>query len=82
MANTAINFRMKRVRQSTALKYRIMVEDISEEEFNRLKAWVIENIPTTNRLTPNYKEWSKLTFRFREEEEAMGFKLILRYDDD
>jgi len=88
-------------KNKTALFY-VDVEDITQDEFDRLKQWVKENIPSTERYTPEWKEdefspslgggmnavpinigavpnenIKKLRFRFKHEEHAMAFKLIL-----
>lgn len=87
-------------KNKTALFY-VDVEDITQDEFERLKQWVKENIPSTERYTPEWKEdddtsfmmgitgvtpnvgapsgggMQKLRFRFKHEEHAMAFKLIL-----
>ena len=66
------------------LKFTVVVEDVTENEYNRLIVFIKENIPTTDRNTPQYKEQSfdeekptRLTFKFRNEEQAMAVKLIL-----
>ena len=87
-------------KNKTAVFY-VDVENATEDEFNRLKQWVKENIPSTERYTPEWKEEDapmlggnlsvvsinigapssenikKLRFRFKFEEHAMAFKLIL-----
>ena len=72
---------MRIVRTNSSLPYYIRVE-ISFEEYEKLAGWVKENIPTIDRFTPDWnpKGWDdtqKLRFRFRHEEHAMAFKLIL-----
>ncbi len=66
------------------LEHFVTVEDIDELEYERLVKFSKENVPTTDRSTPSYREQSyneekptKLTFRFRSAEQAMAFKLIL-----
>jgi len=66
------------------LEHFVTVEDVNEDEYNRLMTFVKENVSTTERNTPKFREPSfdderptKLTFRFRDEAKAMAFKLIL-----
>ena len=66
------------------LEHSVIVEDIDELEYERLVKFSKENVPTTDRSTPGYREPSynekkptKLIFRFRSAEQAMAFKLIL-----
>ena len=89
----------KEEKNKTAVFY-IDVEEIDEVEFNRLKQWIKENISSTERFTPEWKEddfsmsmqnlgsaitvgapqggpTQKFRFRFKYEEDAMAFKLIL-----
>ena len=74
--------------KTSSLDHIITVEDISYEEFERLMKWVNENIPSTERFTPKWNSdfdlnspmddyTDKIHFRFRHEEQAMAFKLIL-----
>lgn len=91
----------KKPEKNKTATFFVEVEDITEDEFNRLKQWVKENIPSTERFTPEWKEedapmlggslsvvptnigalpsgnTKKLQFRFKFEEHAMAFKLIL-----
>lgn len=74
----------KRQMKRTMLPHFITVEDIDEQEYERLINFLKENVPTTDRATPKYTEPShyddrptKLTFRFRHEEQAMAFKLVV-----
>ena len=71
---------MKRV----ILPHSIIVEDASEVEYERMISCLKENVPTTDRSTPKFSEPSndeerptKMAFRFRHEEQAMAFKLIV-----
>ena len=66
------------------LEHSVTVENIDEAEYERLVKFLKENVPTTDRATPGYREPSyddekptKLTFRLRNEEQAMALKLIL-----
>ncbi len=67
---------MRRYRPKNILKHSILVEEISREEYDRLVEWIKENIPTTERKTPEYRD-GKIRFGFVHEEHAMGFKLML-----
>lgn len=91
----------KKPEKNKTVLFYVDVEDITSDEFNRLKQWVKENIPSTERYTPEWKEDDapslgaainavqvsignvsgdtpkKLRFRFKHEEHAMAFKLIL-----
>ncbi len=72
---------MRRVKTDSKLSYYIQVE-VSIEEYEKLAEWIKENIPTTDRFTPEWdpRDWDeiqKLRFRFRSEAYAMAFKLIL-----
>ena len=74
----------RRLLRAAMLEHSVKVEDISEDDYNRLIAFIKENVPTTDRSTPKFKEpsWdeerpTKLIFRFRQEEQAMAFKLVL-----
>ncbi len=74
---------MRIVRTNSSLPYYIRVE-VSFEEYEKLAGWVKENISTIDRFTPDWnpKGWDdtqKLRFRFRHEEHAMAFKLILSW---
>lgn len=74
---------MRIVKTDSKLPYYIRVE-VTMEEYERLVEWIKENIPTIDRFTPewNHKKWDdiqKLRFRFRHEEHAMAFKLILSW---
>lgn len=74
---------MRIVRTNSSLPYYIRVT-VSFEEYEKLAGWVKENISTTDRFTPDWdsKRWGdpqKLRFRFRHEEHAMAFKLILSW---
>ena len=72
-------------KKKSTLDYYIVVEDVTEVEFNRLNRWVHCNISSTERYTPEWKPvdgfvqamMTKVTFRFRYEDQAMAFKLIL-----
>jgi len=74
-------------KNKTAIFYVDVEGEVTEDEFNRLKQWVRENIPSTERFTPEWKpndDWTgsppsmeKVRFRFKFEEHAMAFKLIL-----
>lgn len=75
---------MRIVRTNSSLPYYIRVE-VSFEEYERLVEWMKENIPTTDRFTPDWNpkrqyDTQKLRFRFRTEEYAMAFKLILSWN--
>lgn len=72
--------RIKRV----ILPHSITVEDASEQEYETMVNFLKENVPTTDRSTPKFLEphrtedrTTKLVFRFRHEEQAMAFKLIV-----
>lgn len=72
---------MRIVKTDSKLPYYIQVE-VSIEEYEKLSEWTKENIPTTDRFTPewSHRSWDdipKLRFRFRSEAYAMAFKLIL-----
>ena len=67
---------MRMYRPKSILKHSILVEEISHEEYERLVEWIKENIPTTERKTPEYKD-GRIRFGFVHEEHAMAFKLIL-----
>lgn len=87
----------KKPEKNKTATFFVEVEDITEDEFNRLKQWVKENIPSTERFTPDWKSedllaaagiaipgasvygdtMKKIQFRFKFEEHAMAFKLIL-----
>jgi len=74
----------RRQLKAAMLEHSVKVEDISEDDYNRLIMFIKENVPTTDRATPKFKEpsWdeeypTKLIFRFRHEEQAMAFKLIV-----
>ena len=74
---------MRIVKTDSKLPYYIQVE-VSIEEYEKLAEWVKENIPTIDRFTPewNHKKWGdvqKKRFKFRYEEHAMAFKLILSW---
>ncbi len=74
---------MRIVKTESKLPYYIQV-DVTMEEYERLAEWIRENIPTTDRFTPewNPRRWDetqKLRFKFRSEEYAMAFKLILSW---
>ena len=79
------------LQRNNRLEFKVVVEEITRDEYDRLTKWVRENIPTTERFTP---EWTtetdffnsqpvpvsmmeKIVFKFRNEEHAMAFKLIL-----
>ena len=73
----------KRPEKNRAALFHVDVENITKDEFNRLKQWVKENIPSTERYTPEWKsddslsDMEKLRFRFTHEEHAMAFKLVI-----
>jgi len=84
----------RRTNKKSTLEFHIDVENITNEEFLRLKTWVKENIPSTERFTPIWNpdnnatailphslagggDIEKVTFRFKHEEHAMAFKLII-----
>lgn len=96
--------KIKRPEKNKTAVFYVDVEEVTEHEFDRLKQWVKENIPSTERFTPEWKEdvpslggalgvvsinigapigaptgnhAKKLRFRFKYEEHAMAFKLIL-----
>ena len=68
-----------RIYRKTVLEHSIVVEDLQEDEYDRLVVWIRENIPSTERKTPHYKA-GKLRFGFTHEEHAMAFKLMLPAD--
>lgn len=70
------NDTMRHYRPKNFLKYSIVVEKLSREEYDLLVEWIRENIPTTGRRTPEYRE-GRIRFGFVEEEHAMAFKLLL-----
>ena len=82
-------FTKKETPKSNSLDHVITVEDITYEDYVRLMRWVHENIPSTERFTPKWfsdydyasptaaGRMDKIHFRFRHEEQAMAFKLIL-----
>ena len=66
------------------LPHSIIVENASEQEYEIMINFLKENVPTTDRSTPKFSEprqsedrTTKLVFRFRHEEHAMAFKLIV-----
>ncbi len=63
-------------RPKNILKHSILVEDISHDEYETLVEWIKENIPTTERKTPQYRD-GRIRFGFTCEEHAMAFKLML-----
>jgi len=92
--------------KKSTLEFHIDVEDITEDEFFRLKEWIKENIPSTERFTPTWNPdeddigsiltniqntqniqspppvmsvntMKKIRFRFKHEEHAMAFKLVI-----
>lgn len=74
---------MRRAKTDSKLPYYIQVE-VSIEEYEQLVEWIKENIPTTDRFTPEWDSgyWNdkqKLRFKFRTESYAMAFKLILSW---
>ena len=74
---------MRIVRTDSKLPFYIQAE-VTFDEYMRLVEWIKENIPTIDRFTPdwNSRGWDdtqKLRFRFRHEEHAMAFKLILSW---
>jgi hypothetical protein len=83
----AVTPQPKRVRRDghSTLPHYLDVEIVSQEHFDELASWVRSNIPSTERYTPKYvePEWGfdegpqKIRFRFRHEDQAMAFKLIL-----
>ena len=87
----------RKYNKKSTLEFHIDVENVSEEEFLRLKQWIKENIPSTERFTPTWNPdddgltltqnsssligasgvMTKIRFRFKYEEHAMAFKLIM-----
>ena len=67
---------MTTYRLKNILKHSILVEGITHEEYERLVVWIRENIPTTERKTPEYRD-GRIRFGFVHEEHAMAFKLML-----
>lgn len=67
---------MRMYRPKNHLKHSILVEDITTEDYDKLVEWIRENIPTTERKTPEYRS-GKIRFGFVHEEHAMAFKLML-----
>ncbi len=74
----------RRQMRAAMLEHSVMVENVSEDEYNRLIGFIKENVPTTDRSTPQWKppaldedRPTKLVFRFRDESQAMAFKLII-----
>lgn len=83
--------------KKSTLEFHIDVEDVTEDEFLRLKEWIKENIPSTERFTPTWNSdddgivilanaqpivggpatMKKIRFRFKYEEHAMAFKLVI-----
>lgn len=75
---------MRIVKTDSKLPYYIQV-DVTFEEYEILAEWVKENISTIDRFTPewDHTKWGdiqKKRFRFRREEHAMAFKLILSWE--
>jgi len=74
---------MRIVKTDSKLPYYIQVET-TFEEYENLVVWIKENVPTIDRFTPDWNprrqhDTQKLRFRFRYEEHAMAFKLILSW---
>jgi len=70
----------KIVNKKTTLEYVVNMEDVPYDEFHRLKKWIQGNIPSSDRYTPDWNDHTeKMEFRFRYEEHAMAFKLIIQY---
>ncbi len=108
-------FTRKVKEKKSTLEFHIDVENVTEDEFIRLKEWIKENIPSVDRFTPTWNPddnmmkmsaqlnatmplapgngsngaqqspapimgpdtMAKIRFRFRHEEHAMAFKLII-----
>lgn len=74
----------RQMMKRSTLPHSITVEDASEQEYGMMISFLKENVPTTDRSTPKFSEpngfddkTTKMTFRFRHEEQAMAFKLIV-----
>lgn len=79
------------LQRNNKLEYKVVVEEITRDEYTRLTNWIRENIPSTERFTPEWKSetnffnsqpvvvsmMEKIVFKFKNEEHAMAFKLIL-----
>lgn len=46
----------KKPEKNKTAAFYVDIEDITKEEFNRLKRWVKENISSTERYTPKWEE--------------------------
>lgn len=74
----------RRLLQAAMLNHSVKVENVSEDDYNLLIVFIKENVSTIDRATPKFREPTsnednptKLIFRFRHEEQAMAFKLII-----
>lgn len=72
-------------RQISTLKYFVEVEIETIEKYNELVSWARKNIPSVDRSTPEYHDDVYIgshidnvyKFYFRDEDQAMAFKLII-----
>lgn len=71
--------------RAAMLEHTVKVIDATEDDYDRLIEFIKKNVPTTDRATPKFRKpaWNegdsptRLIFRFRNEEQAMAFKLVV-----